>query len=176
MVCLAQTVHLSCTDNNTVSKQTEMRFHMTHVTLEHQRVCPKRFLSLCYVRREPCTYLASKLALSPNEPKQAFSWALSPSSTIGCVQNNLWAYGMFGANCAPILHRYIHCLQTDRNMIPRDPHYLGVTSGASKIIFERMVHLAKLCTYLAPTLTLSLNRPKQDSTWPTSPRSSIRCI
>jgi hypothetical protein len=29
---LAQTVHLSCTDINTVSKRTEMKFHMTHVT------------------------------------------------------------------------------------------------------------------------------------------------
>jgi hypothetical protein len=30
MVCLAQTVHLYCTDTNTVSKRTEMGFHMTH--------------------------------------------------------------------------------------------------------------------------------------------------
>jgi hypothetical protein len=32
MVCLAQTVDLSCTDTNTVSKLTEMRLDMTHVT------------------------------------------------------------------------------------------------------------------------------------------------
>jgi hypothetical protein len=32
MVCLGQTEHLSCTDANTVSKQIETRFHMTHVT------------------------------------------------------------------------------------------------------------------------------------------------
>jgi hypothetical protein len=32
MVCLAQTVHLSCTDINTVFKWTETRFDMTHVT------------------------------------------------------------------------------------------------------------------------------------------------
>ena len=32
MVCLAQTVHLSCPDTNTVSKWTETRFDMTHVT------------------------------------------------------------------------------------------------------------------------------------------------
>jgi hypothetical protein len=31
-VRLAQTVHLSYTDTNTVSKRTEMRFHMTHIT------------------------------------------------------------------------------------------------------------------------------------------------
>ena len=41
MVCLAQTMHLSCTDNNTVSKRTETRFDMTHVTQEFQRVRPK---------------------------------------------------------------------------------------------------------------------------------------
>jgi hypothetical protein len=32
MARLAQTVHLSCTDTNTVSKRTEMRLQMTHVT------------------------------------------------------------------------------------------------------------------------------------------------
>jgi hypothetical protein len=31
MVCLTQIVHLSCTDDNTVSKQIKMRFHKTHV-------------------------------------------------------------------------------------------------------------------------------------------------
>ena len=37
MVRLAQTVHLSCTDTNTVSKEKEVRFCMTHVTQEiHQ--------------------------------------------------------------------------------------------------------------------------------------------
>jgi hypothetical protein len=34
MVCSVQTVHLSCTDTNTVSKWTKTRFHMTHVTYE----------------------------------------------------------------------------------------------------------------------------------------------
>jgi hypothetical protein len=32
------------------------------------------------------------------------------------------------------------------------------------------------CTYLVLRLTLSPNRLKRASTWPTSPRSSIRCI
>jgi hypothetical protein len=34
----------------------------------------------------------------------------------------------------------------------------------------------KPCTYLAPTPTLSPDVPKQDSTWPTSPRRSIGCV
>jgi hypothetical protein len=32
MVCSAQTMDLPCTDTNIISKQTEMRFQMTHVT------------------------------------------------------------------------------------------------------------------------------------------------
>jgi hypothetical protein len=32
MVRLVQTVDLSCTDSNTISKQIEMRFYMTHIT------------------------------------------------------------------------------------------------------------------------------------------------
>jgi hypothetical protein len=50
MVCLAQTVHQSCTNVNTVSKRTETRFHMNDVT----------------------------------------------ESSIGCVQNDFWAYDHLG--------------------------------------------------------------------------------
>jgi hypothetical protein len=32
MVCLAQTVHLSCIEINTISKCSKMIFHLTHVT------------------------------------------------------------------------------------------------------------------------------------------------
>jgi hypothetical protein len=56
-------------------------------------VRPKRYLSLWYVRRRPCTYLASRLALSPNELNQASTWVSSPRSTFRCVQNDflsLW--------------------------------------------------------------------------------------
>ena len=40
-VCSTQTVHLSCTNTNTVSKYYETRFHMTHVTKEFHWVRPK---------------------------------------------------------------------------------------------------------------------------------------
>jgi hypothetical protein len=62
VVCLAQTVHLSCTNANTVSKRIETRFHMTHVTEEFNLVRLKWFLSLWYVWRKPCTYLTPRLA------------------------------------------------------------------------------------------------------------------
>jgi hypothetical protein len=97
MVCSVQTVHLSCTDTNTASKRTEKRFHTTHVTYEFHQVRPKLFMSLWYLQCKPCTYLASRLALSPNGPNRA----------------------------------------------PPDPRQLGVPSGASKLIYEPMVHLTQ---------------------------------
>jgi hypothetical protein len=41
----AQTVHLSCVKNRTISKQTEMSIHLTHVTWLFYQLCPKRFSS-----------------------------------------------------------------------------------------------------------------------------------
>jgi hypothetical protein len=82
----------------------------------------------------------SRLALFAYRLKWASTWASSPWSTIGCVQNDLWAYGTFSANRAPILHRHYHCLQTDWSEIPHDPHHLGVPLGASKTIYAPIVH------------------------------------
>jgi len=41
MIRSAQTVHLSCSEINTISKRTDMSLHMTHDTKEYHRVCPK---------------------------------------------------------------------------------------------------------------------------------------
>jgi hypothetical protein len=41
-----------------------------------------------------------------------------------------------------------------------EPRHLGVPSAMSKMISELMVYSDKLCTYLAPTLTLSPNENK----------------
>jgi hypothetical protein len=43
MVRLAQTVHLSCSNTNTVSKWTETRFDMTDVIWEFHQACPNDF-------------------------------------------------------------------------------------------------------------------------------------
>jgi hypothetical protein len=120
-----------------------MRFHMTNVTEEIHRVRPKWFLSLRYVRRKPCTYLVSRLALCPNRPKRASMSASSPRSTIGCVQNDFYAYGTFVANSAPILDWQYRCLQMDWNKIPHDQCHLGDPSGASKMISEPTVRSAQ---------------------------------
>jgi hypothetical protein len=139
MVCLAQTVHLSWFDKNTIFEWTKMRFHMTYVTLEFHQVCPKQFLRLGFVRHKPCTYLMSRLALSSNGLNPASTWASSPRSTTRCFQNDFWACGMFGPNYAPILHGHSDCLQMDRNEIPQDPCHLLVPSGACKMISKPAV-------------------------------------
>jgi hypothetical protein len=110
MVRLTQTMHLSCIDTNTISKWTKTRFHLSHVTEEFHRVCPKRFLSLWYVWRKPCTYVAPTQTLSPNRPKWDSTWPMSPRSSIGCVQNDFWAYGTLGTKRAPILRQDYHYL------------------------------------------------------------------
>jgi hypothetical protein len=66
MVRLMQIVHLSCTDINTVSKWPKTRFHTTHVNYEFHWVRPQLFMSLWYLQCISCTYLFSRLALSPN--------------------------------------------------------------------------------------------------------------
>jgi hypothetical protein len=37
---LSQTVHLSCVEVNTISKQTETIFHLIYATQEYPFVCP----------------------------------------------------------------------------------------------------------------------------------------
>jgi hypothetical protein len=143
MVLLTQTVHLSWTNTNTVSKWTKTRFHKTHITLVFHRVHPKWFASLWYVQRTPCIYLSPRLALSPNRSKRASTWASSPWSTIKCVQNNFWPYSMFGTNRAPICSDRNTISETDQNEIPHESCHLGVPSALSKMISKPMVGSAQ---------------------------------
>jgi hypothetical protein len=82
MVHLAETMHQSCVEINTISK-------CTQITLEFHQVRPWRFPYMWYIRCKPCTYLLPRLTLSQNGPKWAFTWPTSPRSSIGCAQNDL---------------------------------------------------------------------------------------
>jgi hypothetical protein len=88
----SQTVHLCCAMIKTISRRTKMSFHLTHVTYEFHQVCPKRFSGQLYVWRKLCTYLSSRLQLSPKRLKWAYIWSTSSRSSIGCTQNDtsLW--------------------------------------------------------------------------------------
>jgi hypothetical protein len=132
MVCLVQTMHLSGIKISTISKWTKMSFRLCHITSEYHQVHLKWLLSLWYVQRKPCTYLASRLALSPNGPKRASTWASSSSNSIGCIPNNFLSLWYIRQTGAPALHLCYYRLQMDQNEI-------RVPSGASKIISEPMV-------------------------------------
>ena len=69
-------------------------------------------------------------------------------------------------SCKPCtyLASRLHYLQMDQNELPLDPRHLGVPSAASKTISEPWYVWRKPCTDLAPTITLSPNGPKRDST------------
>jgi hypothetical protein len=137
MVCSAQTVHLSCVKVSSISKQPEISFHLSLITEEYNRARPKWFLSRCYVWRKLWTYLSLTLTLSPNGPKWDSTWPTSPSSSIGCIQNNLWAYGTFDTKRAPILCQDYHYLQMDRLTVsPNGPKWDSTwpTSPSSFIV------------------------------------------
>jgi hypothetical protein len=101
-----QTVHLSCVKISTISKQTETSIHLSLIIEEYHWVCPKWFLSLWYAWCKPCTYLTPTLTLSLNGLKRDSKWPKSPRGSIGCVQNDFWAYGTFSSNHSPCLHRH----------------------------------------------------------------------
>jgi hypothetical protein len=140
MVRSMQTVH-QYTDTNTVSKRTKTRFHMTHITYELHRVRPTLFMSLWYVQCKPCTYLASRLALSPNGPNRAPLEPRHQGVPLGVPKM--------------IYDPMVHLTQTEHhlsrlalsanglNRAPPNTRHLGVPLGVSKTIYEPMVHLTQ---------------------------------
>jgi hypothetical protein len=125
---------------------------------------------------KPCSYVMLGLALSPNRPKWSSTWALLPRSTIRCVQNDVWAYGMFGANRETILTN----TNTISKRTERRFHLTYVTLEFYRVHPKRFLSLqyiwCKPCTFLAPTLTLSPDKLKWPSTWALSTRCTIGCI
>ena len=98
-----QTERLSCIKISTISEQTKASLHLSLFNYEYHRVRLKWFLSLWCIRRKPCTYLLQKLTLSLNKPKQDSIWHTSSRSY--SVLIDFWAYRIFHANRASILHR-----------------------------------------------------------------------
>jgi hypothetical protein len=145
---------------------------MSHVTLEFHQVPPKRLPSLYYVWCKPCTYLASRLALSPNGPKQAPTWASSPRRTVVCIQNDFY---IWGKSCT-----YLALTLTPSPNGPKRDLTWPASPKFYRVCPKRLPSLwyvwRKQCTYLASRLALSPNRPKRASTWASLPRSTIRCV
>jgi hypothetical protein len=150
MVRLAQTVHIYCIDTNTVSKQIETRFHMTHSPRSSIGCVQQDFQAdgTFYTNHAPflCQYyhylqmdlnklpleshhlgVSSGASKTISEPmvrsaqtvylyctdtntvskriETRFHLTHSSRTSIGCVQHDFRASGMFGTNRAPILHK-----------------------------------------------------------------------
>jgi hypothetical protein len=129
MVCLAQTMHLFCTDTNTIYKWTDTRFHITNVTKEFHWVQPNWFMCLWYVQRKTMHLSCVKVGTISKQTESSFHLSL-------VTMEYQWTCPKWFLSLRDVWR--------------------------------------KPCTYLEPTLTLSPNGSKQDSTWPTSPTSSIR--
>jgi hypothetical protein len=108
--------YLSCAEINTISKAlfgtAPASSGSSHVDFEVENelrrgVGEATFCSssgsLLQCTNSMCTYLASRLTLSPNRLKRSSSWSTSPRSTILCAQSDFRSYGIFGTNRAPIL-------------------------------------------------------------------------
>jgi hypothetical protein len=76
MVRLTQTVHLSCTDTNTVSKWTETRFHRTHITEELYRVRPHRFFEPMVLSPETMHISCVKISTISKQNETSFQLGL----------------------------------------------------------------------------------------------------
>jgi hypothetical protein len=174
MVRLVQTMRLSCTDTNTVSKQKE-RFHLTHVTYEFHRVHPKRFSSLWYIRRKPCTYLASRLALSLN----GLSFHLSL-----VILEYHWMCPKWFSEPMIRLAQTVHLSCIDTNTVSKWKELrfimthvtLGLHLVHRKWFSDSWYVWCKPCIFLASRLALSPNGLKWASTWAPSPSGTIECV
>jgi hypothetical protein len=131
MIHLSQTTHLSCIKISYIFERTRSSFHLSLVTKEYHRVRPRQFSepvvhsvqtvhlscvkistifdwteSSFHVRLVTMHLSCVKISIISNELSQASTWASLYRISIRCVQNNLWAYGMFSTNYAPILHQH----------------------------------------------------------------------
>jgi hypothetical protein len=105
-----KTVHLYCTDTNTVSKRTEMRFHMTHST--------RSYVGCVQCDSEPIVHSTQTVHLSCVKITTISKWT-QPSFHLSLVTMEY---------CRVRPKRFMSLL------------YLGVPHGVSKMIFDLVVH------------------------------------
>jgi hypothetical protein len=159
IICLAQTMLLSCND--------------TYLT---PRVGAKRFLRLWYVRRKPCTYLASRLAL------YQMNWIKHPLELrhLGVLSGASKMISGPTVCFAQTVHRSCNDTNTICKWTKTRFHMTHITLEFHRVRPKRLLKLwyfrHKLCNYLASRLAISLNGLDRASTCASSPRSTIKCV
>jgi hypothetical protein len=152
IVHLAQTVHRSRVEINTISKQTKTSFHLIHVT--YIGLCLKRFLCPWNVlRKSHLSFIEiNSLQMEQNELPLDPSHIWVPSSASKMISVPM-------VRLAQTMH--LPCV--DITTISKQTHIIHQVRPRR---FPCMWHIRrKPCTYLVLTLPLSPNRPT----------SSIRC-
>jgi hypothetical protein len=168
-----QTVHLSCIKIRTISKQIEPRFHMSLFTKEYHRVRPEKFLSLWCIRHKSCTYLAPKLTHLQRDRSEILYDTRHLRVLLGASKYIL----KHMVRSMQFVHLSCIKISTISKQSKLSFHLSPFTQEYHRVHPKWFLSLwcirRKLCTYLAPKLTLSPNRPKRDSIWHMSSRSSI---
>jgi hypothetical protein len=128
---------------------------------------PKWFLSRWYIRRKPCTYIAPTLTLSPNGSKWDSTWPTRlglPSGAFKTISEPI-------VRLAQTVHLYCVKISTISKRTKTSFHLSLVTKEYHRVRPKRFLSQwyiwCKPCSYIASALTLSPNKPKRDSTWPT---------
>ena len=101
---------------------------------------PKRFLSLWYVWRKLCTYLAPILTPCPNGSKRD---STRPTH-LGVASGACKTISKPMVRLAQTVHLSASAISPNGpNKLPLEPRHIGVPSGAVKMIFGPMVCLAQ---------------------------------
>jgi hypothetical protein len=139
-------------------------------------VRPKIFLSLRYVWCKPCTYIAPTLTPSPKD-RDKF-WHGPRHLRVLSGASKMISEPMVRS----VQTVHLSCIKISTISIWTETsfHFSLITLEYHRGRLKQLLSLWYVrhipCTYLAPTLTLSRNGPKQKSTWPTSSRSTISCV
>ena len=99
---------------------------------------PKRYPSLWYVWREPCTYLALTLTASPNRPTEIPHYPRHLGVPTG-VSRTIYEPMVRLAQTMHLSYIKTNTISNGPHEIPHDPRHLGFPSGASKMISKPMV-------------------------------------
>jgi hypothetical protein len=134
--------------------------------------CPKRFQSLRYIRCKPCTYLASRLVLSPNGLKENFHLTNIPNNFHPmCLKRFPCPWNIRRKPCTYLAHRL--------TLLPNGPKQASTWHMSPRSTIRHALNDFHSCdtfdTYHASRLILSPNKPKWLSISPTSTTSSIGC-
>ena len=157
-----QTVHLSC---KTISKQTEPSIHLRPFTYEYQQVRTKWFLRLWCIRCKLCTYIAPKLTcLQSFRSEIPYDTRLQgiPSGASKLISKHM---------VCSMQTMHLACIRISTiSKLTKPSFHLSLFTQEYQIVrpkwFLRLWCIRrKPCTYLAPKLTLFLNRPNRASSW-----------